>query len=177
MTLRVRRAASTSMEARSRTAGRRIWRSFALSQVHSTPMLVSTSTIRLTSSIRASLRSVVVPRLIRLAHNSATPAFLLLLTSTAPARVRPPSTRRWVICGPAHLDDAVPDDRLQALDHLQAQVLLALFHPGDGALAGAQLGGELPLGPALGAARLAEQDAYVFSSRLSHAPENITHDL
>ena len=79
--------------------------------------------------------------------------------------------------GPAHLDDAVPDDRLQTLDHLQAQVLLALFHPGDGALAGAQLGGELPLGPALGAARLAEQDAYVFSSRLSHAPENITHDL
>ena len=53
-------------------------------QVASTPMLVSTSTIRFTSSIRAIPRSTVRPRLIKLAQSSATAAFLLDLTSIDP---------------------------------------------------------------------------------------------
>ena len=43
----------------------------------------STSSSRLTSSMRATLRSVVRPRLSSEAHSSATPAFLEVLTSIA----------------------------------------------------------------------------------------------
>ena len=60
-----------------------------------TPIESSTSRMRLTSSIRARLRSVVVPLLSREAHSRATAAFLLVLTSMAPESGRPPSIRRW----------------------------------------------------------------------------------
>src|SRR5665811_2174091 len=62
ITVRVRRAASTSIPERSRAAGGVISRSL-LSGSHRarTPMLTSTSTIWLTSSIRARLRKVVRP--------------------------------------------------------------------------------------------------------------------
>ena len=49
--------------------------------------------------MRATLRSVVRPRLSSEAHSSATPAFLEVLTSIAPDSVVPPTTRRC--CGPA----------------------------------------------------------------------------
>ncbi len=63
---RVRRAASSSMRSRSRSAGGTISRSLSsLSQRVCTPMLASTSRSRLTSSMRATRRSVVRPRLSR----------------------------------------------------------------------------------------------------------------
>ena len=94
---RVRRAASASMPARSRTAGGTISRSLsAFSQRVWTPIDSSTSMSRLTSSIRATLRNVVVPRLSSDAHSSATPAFLLVLTSISPDSSVPPATRRWL---------------------------------------------------------------------------------
>ncbi len=62
-------------------------------------MLVSTSSSRLTSSMRATLRSVVRPRLSSVAHSSATPAFFDVFTSIDPDRRVGPVTRRWV--GPA----------------------------------------------------------------------------
>ena len=62
-------------------------------------MLASTSSSRLTSSMRATLRSMVRPRLSSEAHSSATPAFFDVLTSIDPDSVVAPMTRRWV--GPA----------------------------------------------------------------------------
>ena len=94
---RVRRAATSSMPLRSRFGGGVISRSFsALSHRDFTPMLSRTSSRRLTSSIRATRRSVVRPRLSSEAHSSATPAFLDVFTSIEPCSVVGPVTRRWV---------------------------------------------------------------------------------
>ena len=70
--------------------------------------------------------------------------------------------------GFAHLDDAAVENRFEPLDHLEAEVLLALLHPGDGALACSQRGGELALGPALLAAGVAKGGGDVFGGFLSH---------
>ena len=70
-----------------------------LSQRVWTPRLASTSSSRLTSSIRATLRRVVRPRLSSEAHSRATPAFFEVLTSMLPESWVGPVTRRWV--GPA----------------------------------------------------------------------------
>ena len=100
ITERVRRAASSSMLPRSSSAGGMISRSLSsLSHRVCTPRLVSTSSSRFTSSMRATLRSVVWPRLRSEAQSSATPAFLEVLTVMLPERVVGPVTRRWV--GPA----------------------------------------------------------------------------
>ena len=99
ITERVRRAAASSMCSRSSSAGGMISRSLSLNQRVCTPRLASTSSRRLTSSIRATLRSVVRPRLSSEAHSSATPAFFEVLTSIEPDKVVGPLTRRWV--GPA----------------------------------------------------------------------------
>ena len=100
ITERVRRAASSLIWLRSSSAGGMISRSLsALSHRVWTPRLLSTSSSRLTSSIRATLRSVVRPRLSSEAQSSATPAFFDVLTSIAPDSVVGPCTRRWV--GPA----------------------------------------------------------------------------
>ena len=97
---RVRRAAAASIPARSRLAGGTISRSLsALSQRVRTPMLSSTSSSRWTSSILATRRSVVRPRLRSAAHSRATPAFLEVFTSMLPESVVGPVTRRCV--GPA----------------------------------------------------------------------------
>ena len=56
----------------------------------------STSRRRLTSSMRATLRSVVVPSLSSEAQSRATPAFLLDFTSIEPDSRVPPLTRRWL---------------------------------------------------------------------------------
>ncbi|MET3931994.1 hypothetical protein ABIE00_000040 [Arthrobacter sp. OAP107] len=77
----------------------------------------------------------------------------------------------------AELDDAAAEDRFQPLDHFQAQVLFALFHPGHGALAGAEFRGQLALGPPLLPAGIAEQEADVFSGLLSHAQKYISYEL
>ena len=97
MMLRVRRAASASIAARSSSDGTTSSRSLsALSQRNLTPIDSSTSSRRLTSSMRATLRSTVVPSLSSEAHSRATPAFLLDFTSMAPDKVVPPLTRRWL---------------------------------------------------------------------------------
>ncbi len=51
--------------------------------------------MRLTSSMRATLRRVVRPRFSSEAHSSATPAFFDVFTSMLPDRVVGPVTRRW----------------------------------------------------------------------------------
>ena len=94
---RVRRAATSLMLSRSSVAGGMISRSFsALSQRERTPMLSSTSSSRLTSSMRATRRSVVRPRLSSDAQSSATPAFFEVFTAIEPCRRVGPTTRRWV---------------------------------------------------------------------------------
>ncbi len=100
MTERVRRAAVSSTASRRSSLGGMISRSLsALSQRVCTPRLPSTSSRRLTSSMRATFRSVVRPRLSSEAHSSATPAFLEVFTSMLPVSVVGPLTRRCV--GPA----------------------------------------------------------------------------
>ena len=59
-------------------------------------MLSSTSSSRLTSSMRATRRSVVRPRFSSVAQSSATPAFFEDFTSIDPRSVVGPVTRRWV---------------------------------------------------------------------------------
>ena len=99
MTVRVRRAASMSMPAMSSRAGGMISRSLLSgSQRTLTPIEVRTSMMRLTSSMRARLRRVVRPLLSRLAHRSATAAFLLVFTGIEPDSFLPPTIRRC--CGP-----------------------------------------------------------------------------
>lgn len=100
LTERVRRAAVTSIRDRSRWTGGMISRSLSsLSQRVWTPRLVSTSSSRFTSSMRATLRSVVRPRLSSDAHSRPTPAFFEVLTAMLPDSVVGPVTRRCV--GPA----------------------------------------------------------------------------
>ena len=99
ITERVRRAASRSISSSDSSAGRTSSRSLpSADQVALTPMLVSTSTIRLTSSILAIPRMTVRPRLSRDAHNNATEAFFDERTPIRPVRFAPPWTRKC--CGP-----------------------------------------------------------------------------
>ncbi len=99
MTVRVRRAAATSMSSRLSSAGGMISRSLLSgSQRVRTPIDASTSRMRLTSSMRARLRRVVRPRLSSAAQSSATAAFLEVLTSMEPVSFWPPTMRRC--CGP-----------------------------------------------------------------------------
>ena len=99
-TERVRRAAASSIELRSSSLGGAISRSPSspIQRVW-TPRLPSTSSRRLTSSMRATLRSVVLPRFSSEAQSRATPAFFDVFTSISPERVVGPVIRRWV--GPA----------------------------------------------------------------------------
>ena len=97
MILRVRLAASTSILSSCKTLGGSISRSCSLIQRHRTPILSRTSIIRLTSSIRATRRSVVLPLLSRLAHSNPTAAFLLVLISISPCSSRPPLMRKLVL--------------------------------------------------------------------------------
>ncbi len=97
MTVRVRRAASMSIASMSSLAGGMISRSLVPgSQRVLTPIEPRTSTIRLTSSMRARLRRVVRPLFSKAAHRRATAAFLEVLTSMVPESCLPPSTRKWV---------------------------------------------------------------------------------
>ncbi len=114
MTVRVRRAAATSIAARSSRAGGQISRSLLSgSQRVRTPMLESTSRMRLTSSMRARLRKVVRPRFSSEAHSRATAAFLLVLTSIAPDSLVPPTMRRC--CGPEWPSETNSESRLSPM--------------------------------------------------------------
>ena len=157
ITERVRRAASSSMWSRSSSAGGTISRSLSsLSQRVCTPRLPSTSSSRLTSSIRATLRSVVRPRLSSEAHSSATPAFLEVLTSMLPERVVGPVTRRWV--GPAP-SATISESRAAPI---RASISSERFwwpalDPVDRALARREQLGELLLGEPAVLARVADE--------------------
>ena len=160
MTVRVRRAASTSMLARSSLAGGTISRSLLSgSQRIRTPIEVSTSRIRLTSSMRARLRSVVRPLLSRLAQSRATAAFLLVLTAIEPESLRAADDPQVLRAAVAERDELAVELLADPGEHLQSEVLLALLDAGDGALAGAEEVGELALGQPLVAPGVADQGA------------------
>ena len=113
-------------------------------------MLASTSRIRWTSSIRATLRSVVRPWLSSAAHSSATPAFLRDFTSIEPDSVVPPDDPQVHRAG-TERDDLGVERLADPGEHLEAEVLVAALDPVDRALAGAEHVGELRLRPAPGA--------------------------
>ena len=119
-------------------------------------MLSSTSSSRLTSSMRATRRSVVRPRLSREAHSSATPAFLEVFTSMLPESLVGTGDTQVRRSG-AELDDGPVESLADALDHLQGEVLVASLDPVDRTLAGAELVGQLLLGPAAVLACIADQ--------------------
>ena len=115
--------------------------------------------MRLTSSMRATLRSVVRPRLSSDAQSSATPAFFDDFTSIEPDSMVPPTTRRCIgACRPSETSSLV--ERLaDAGEHLDAQVLAALLDAVDGALAGAEGLGQASLGEAPVLAGVADERA------------------
>ncbi len=139
-----------------------------------TPIEFSTSSSRLTSSIRATLRSVVRPLFSRLAHSSATPAFLLDFTSIDPDSL-------------ASTDDTEVDRTATERDnfgvecladpgeHLESEVLMTLFDPVHRTLAGAQHVGELGLRPAAVLAGVPDEIADPAQVVISHAPDLISH--
>ena len=160
MTVRVRRAAATSMSSRSSSAGGMISRSLLSgSQRVRTPIEASTSRMRLTSSMRARLRRVVRPRLSSAAQSRATAAFLEVLTSIEPVSFWPPTMRRC--CGPEWPSETNSESRRVADpgEHLEAEVLLALLDAGDGALGVPSELGEVRLGHPLVASRVADESA------------------
>ena len=97
MTVRVFLAASIFISSSFKRAGGVISRSFPSSHLVFTPMLFRTSMIRFTSSIRATLRNVVLPLLSKLAHSSPTAAFLLVLISISPDNSCPPCTLKFIL--------------------------------------------------------------------------------
>ena len=97
ITVRVRLAASTSIDSSFSRAGGVISRSLSSSQRVFTPIEFSTSIIRFTSSIRATRRSVVLPLFSRLAHSKPTAAFLLVLIYISPDSCLPPCTRKFIL--------------------------------------------------------------------------------
>ena len=131
-------------------------------------MLPSTSRIRLTSSIRATLRSVVRPLLSSAAHSSATPAFLLDFTSICPtgAYRRPPAGASG---RGAERDDLGVERLTDAGEHLEAEVLVTPLDPVDRALAGAEDVGQLRLGVAAVLAGVPDEVADPAQVVLAHA--------
>ena len=137
-------------------------------------MLVSTSRIRLTSSILAMPRKTVRPRFSRLAHSSATAAFLDERTSMAAVELGAalhPQVQRTVAADRDQRGVQRPGD---PVDHLQAKVLVAGLDPVHRALAGAQHVGELGLGQTPVLAGIADQAPDLVQIRFGHAG-TITH--
>ena len=108
--------------------------------------------------MRATLRSVVRPRLSSEAQSSATPAFFEVLTVDA-ARQRGRAGDPQVGRAGAEGDDLGVERRADAGEHLQGEVLVALLDAVDRALAGGQQLGELLLGQPAVLARVADQVA------------------
>ena len=138
-------------------------------------MLRSTSRIRLTSSIRATPRRVVLPSLSRQAHSSATAAFLLDFTSIGTGQLLTaddPQVRRPDV---AELHQAGVEGGADPGQDLQRDVLLALLDPGDRALAGAEGLGQLGLRPAPVLAGIPDQGADLHQVLVAHGHEDISH--
>ena len=160
MMLRVRRAASASIPARSRSSGTTRVRSWPVSsQVAETPIERSTSRMRSTSTIRATLRSVVRPRLSSAAHSRATAAFFDDFTATLPRSGVAAGHPQVGRAGRAEADQLALQGGGQPAEQLEGQVLAALLDAGDRALAGAEAVGELLLGEAAVAAGVADEGA------------------
>ena len=113
--------------------------------------------IRLTSSMRARLRSVVRPLLSRLAQSRATAAFLVVLTWIEPRELAATDDAQVLRAGVAEGDELAVELLADLGERLEAEVLLALLDAGDGALAGAEEVGELALGDPLVASRVADE--------------------
>ena len=137
-------------------------------------MLASTSRIRLTSSMRATLRRVVRPLLSRAAQSRATPAFLLDLTVIEPESVVPPTTRRCIGPDTPERDDPGVECFADPGQHVEGQVLVAPLDPVDGALAGAERVGELDLGQLAVLASVADEVADPAQVVVRH-PARISH--
>src|SRR6186713_1386541 len=80
----------------------------ALSQFTVDPSSPKNSTIRLTSVISGTLRSVIGPSLSRVPHSTGRSAFLLADGSTLPVRGLPPRTRSAVNSVSHQLEDFLP---------------------------------------------------------------------
>ena len=150
-------------------AGRTSSRSLPSSdQVARTPMLISTSRIRLTSSILAMPRMTVRPRFSRLAHSSATAAFFDDRTSILPLSLAPPWTRRCCGSADAHRDQWRVERLRDPVDHLQTEVLVAGLDPMHSALTGPEDVRELGLGQATMLARVTDEAADPVQVGFSH---------
>ena len=148
-----------------------------LSHLVSTPRLASTSSSRLTSSMRATLRSVVRPRLSSEAHSSATPAFFEVLTSMLPDQLRGAGDPQVGRAG-AEGDDLGVQCGADPLDHLQGEVLMTLLDPVDRALGGAQEVRQLLLGEPPMLAGVADDVADASLVSLAHArPRYLRYEI
>jgi hypothetical protein len=162
MTVRVRRAASTSMLSRSMRAGGMISRSL-LSGSHRTltPIEVSTSMIRLTSSMRARLRRVVRPLLSSAGAQQGDGGVLARLDRDRAGELLAADDRAGAAagrCARARRTRCRASRRC-ARASPGLRFWLALFDAGDCALARAEQVGELALGQALVAASVPDEGA------------------
>ena len=136
---RVRRAASSSIASRSSSAGGTISRSTPpLIHRVRTPMEPSTSRRRYTSSMRATRRSTVRPLFNKVAHSSATHAFLLVFTSIDPGQPTPTDNPQMHRPRVTQRDDLTVQGFTDSGDHLKADVLITALDAIHRALAGAE---------------------------------------
>lgn len=137
-------------------------------------MEFSTSSSRLTSSIRATLRSVVRPLFSSEAHSSATPAFLLDFTSIDPdSRMSAYDTE--VDRAATERDNLGVECFADPGEHLESEVLMTFFDPVHRALTGAEHIGELGLRPATVLTGVPDEIADPAQVVVSHAPHVISH--
>jgi hypothetical protein len=116
--------------------------------------------IRLTSSMRARLRSVVRPLLSSAAHRRATAAFLLVLTSIEPESLAAADDPQVLGAACRGRRTRCPGfSPIRARASPRTEVLLALLDAGHRALARAEQIGQLALGQALVAACVADEGA------------------
>ena len=131
-------------------------------------MLISTSRIRLTSSILAMPRMTVRPRFSKLAQSNATAAFFDDRTSIVPVSLAPPCTRRcW---GPltAHGDQRRVERLGDAAHHLQTEILVPGFDAMHRTLTGAENVRQLGLGQTTMLAGVPDQAADPVQVGFSH---------
>ena len=131
-------------------------------------MLASTSRMRLTSSIRATLRSVVRPLLSSDGAQQRDAGVLARLDLDRARQHRAADDPQVHRAGHAERDDLGVERLADPGQHLQAEVLLAALDPVDRALAGAEHVGELGLGVAAVLASVADELADPVQVVVSH---------
>ena len=130
--------------------------------------------MRLTSSMRARLRSVVRPRLSRAAQSSATAAFLRRLDVDRAGELLAADDAQVLGAGVAERDELGVEGVADLGEHVEAEVLLALLDAGNGALGGPQQLCEVRLGHPLVASRVADESADPGQVGLRHG-SRLTH--